>query len=392
MKETGMERQLEIYRKGLLGMPERFPVDYAELEDAARRAMKPEVFDYVAGSAGLESTADANRQAFDKWQILPRFLRDVSQRDWSVELFGQRFPAPVYVAPVGVQGIVHPEGELATGRACAQLGVPFTLSTVSSYSIEQVAEAMGDAPRWFQLYWSRNHEVAASLVRRAEAAGYSAIVVTVDTFMLAWRPRDLRHAYLPFMYGDGLANYFSDPVFRSLLAAPPEDDVGSAVMQFAAIFGNPSLTWDALDFLRQQTKLPILLKGLLHPEDALEAVRHGVDGIIVSNHGGRQVDGAVAALDALDAIAQAVGGQVPLLFDSGIRSGADAVKALALGARMVGLGRPVMWALGIDGENGVRTYLRNFLAELDLTLALSGHKRLSEVRHDSLQRVGYPSP
>jgi isopentenyl diphosphate isomerase/L-lactate dehydrogenase-like FMN-dependent dehydrogenase len=354
--------------------------------------MKPEAYDYVAGSAGTESTAFANRREFDKWQIVPRFMRDVSQRDWSVELFGRKFPAPVYVAPVGVQGIVHPDGELATARACAKLGVPFVLSTVSSYSIEQVAEAMGDAPRWFQLYWSRNHEVAASFVRRAEAAGYNAVVVTVDTFMLAWRPRDLRHAYLPFMHGDGLANYFSDPVFRSLLAAPPEEDPGSAVMQFATIFGNPSLTWDDLAFLRQQTKLPILLKGLLHPDDAREAVKRGVDGIIVSNHGGRQVDGAIPALDALDAIAQAVGAQVPVLFDSGIRTGADALKALALGARMVGLGRPVMWALGIEGENGVHTYLRNFLADFDLTLALSGHKSLSEVSRDSVRYVGYPSP
>ncbi|MCX7992299.1 MAG: lactate 2-monooxygenase [Fimbriimonadales bacterium] len=382
--ETGMERQLEIYRKGLFGMPERFPVDYAELERAAQRVMKPEAYDYVAGSAGTETTAESNRREFDQWQILPRFLRDVSQRDWSVELLGRRYPVPLYVAPVGVQGIVHPDGELATARACSKIGVPFVLSTVSSYSIEQVAEAMGDAPRWFQLYWSRNHEVAASFVRRAEAAGYSAIVVTVDTFMLAWRPRDLRHAYLPFMHGDGLANYFSDPVFRALLAAPPEEDPGSAVMQFAAIFGNPSLTWDDLDFLRQQTQLPILLKGLLHPDDAREAVRRGVDGIIVSNHGGRQVDGAIPALVALDAIAQAVGSEVPLLFDSGIRTGADALKALALGARMVGLGRPVMWALGIDGEQGVHTYLRNFLADFDLTLALSGHRNLSEVDRHSI--------
>ncbi|OYT72216.1 MAG: alpha-hydroxy-acid oxidizing enzyme [Armatimonadetes bacterium JP3_11] len=390
--ETGMERQLEIYRKGLFGMPERFPVDYADLERAAKQAMKPEAYDYVAGSAGTESTAAANRRAFDDWQIVPRFLRNVSQRDWSVELFGQKLPAPVYVAPVGVQGIVHPDGELATARACAKLGIPFVLSTVSSYTIEQVAEAMGDAPRWFQLYWSRHHEVAASFVRRAEAAGYNAIVITVDTFMLAWRPRDLRHAYLPFMHGDGLANYFSDPVFRSLLAAPPEEDPGSAVMQFAAIFGNPSLTWDDLAFLRQQTKLPILLKGLLHPDDAREAVRRGVDGIIVSNHGGRQVDGAISALHALDTIAQAVGVQVPVLFDSGIRTGADALKALALGAQMVGLGRPVMWALGIGGEEGVHTYLRNFLADFDLTLALSGYKRLSEVNRESVWYMGYSSP
>jgi isopentenyl diphosphate isomerase/L-lactate dehydrogenase-like FMN-dependent dehydrogenase len=380
--ETGMERQLEIYRKGLFGMPEPFPVDNASLESAARAAMKPEAYDYVAGSAGTEQTADANRRAFVKWQIVPRFLRDVSQRDWSIELFGRRYPAPIYVAPVGVQGIIHADGELGTARACAKLGIPFTLSTVASYTIEQVAEAMGAAPRWFQLYWSRAHEVAASFVRRAEAAGYSAIVVTVDTFMLAWRPRDLRRGYLPFMHGEGLANYFSDPAFRALLAAPPEADPGSAVMQFAAIFGNPSLTWDDLSRLREWTQLPILLKGILHPDDAREAVQRGVNGIIVSNHGGRQVDGAIPALEALQFVVDAVGGAVPVLFDSGIRTGADALKALALGARMVGLGRTVMWALGVDGENGVHTYLRNFLADFDLTLALSGYKNLSEIgRH-----------
>jgi len=380
--ETGMERQLEIYRKGLFGMPESFPVDDESLESAARAAMTPEAYDYVAGSAGTEKTADANRRAFAKWQIVPRFLRDVSQRDWSLELFGQRYPAPIYVAPVGVQGIIHADGELATARACMKLGIPFTLSTVASHTIEQVAEAMGAAPRWFQLYWSRSHEVAASFVRRAEAAGYSAIVVTVDTFMLAWRPRDLRRGYLPFMHGEGLANYFSDPAFRALLTTPPEADPGSAVMQFAAIFGNPNLTWDDLSRLREWTRLPILLKGILHPDDAREAVQRGIDGIIVSNHGGRQVDGAIPALEALRLIAQEVGDAVPVLFDSGVRTGADALKALALGARMVGLGRPVMWALAIDGENGVYTYLRNFLADLDLTLALSGYNRLSEIgRH-----------
>ncbi|MCS6918574.1 MAG: lactate 2-monooxygenase [Fimbriimonadales bacterium] len=384
MMETGMERQMELYRKGLFGMPERFPVDYADLEAAAREVLKPEAYDYVAGSAGTETTADANISAFDQWQIVPRFMRDVSQRDWSIELLGRKYPVPVYVAPVGVQGIIHPDGELATARACAKLGIPFVLSTVSSYSIEQVAQAMGDAPRWFQLYWSRNHEVAGSFVRRAEAAGYSAIVVTVDTFMLAWRPRDLKRAYLPFMQAEGLANYFSDPVFRSLLAAPPEEDPGSAVLQFAAIFGNPSLTWDDLDYLREQTQLPILLKGLLHPDDAREAVQRGVDGIIVSNHGGRQVDGAIPALSALVEIAEEVGGEVPILFDSGVRTGADALKALALGATMIGLARPVMWALAIEGEQGVHTYLRNFLADFDLTLALTGHRTLSDISAESV--------
>ncbi len=381
--QNGMERQLEIYRKGLFGTPETFPLTYEELEMAAKAVLKPEAYDYVAGSAGTEATAHANRRALDRWQLVPRMLRDTSRRDLSVELLGHRYPTPIMVAPVGVQGIIHEEGELAVARACASLGVPMILSTVSSYSMEQVAEAMGDAPRWFQLYWSRNHEVAASFVRRAEKAGYQAIVVTLDAHTLGWRPRDLMHGYLPFMHAQGLANYFTDPVFRSMLASLPEDDPGSAVMLFAQIFGNPSLTWDDLAFLRQQVNLPILLKGILHPDDAVEALRYGVDGMIVSNHGGRQVDGSIPALEALPYIVEVVEGRVPVLFDSGIRTGADAIKALALGADAVLLGRPIMWALAIGGEEGVRTYLRNFIAEFDLTLSLCGVRSVAEL-DDSL--------
>jgi isopentenyl diphosphate isomerase/L-lactate dehydrogenase-like FMN-dependent dehydrogenase len=381
--QNGMERQLEIYRKGLFGTPETFPLTYEALEAAAKAVLKPEAYDYVAGSAGTEATAHANRRAFERWQLVPRMLRDTAQRDLSVELLGHRYPTPIMVAPVGVQGIIHEEGELAVARACASLGVPMILSTVSSYPLEQVAEVMGDAPRWFQLYWSRNHEVAASFVRRAEKAGYQAIVVTLDAHTLGWRPRDLTHGYLPFMHAQGLANYFTDPVFRSMLASPPEEDPGSAVMLFAQIFGNPSLTWDDLAFLRQQVNLPILLKGILHPDDAVEALRYGVDGIIVSNHGGRQVDGSIPALEALPYIVEVVEGRVPVLFDSGIRTGADAIKALALGADAVLLGRPIMWALAIGGEEGVRTYLRNFIAEFDLTLSLCGVRSIAEL-DDSL--------
>jgi len=377
--QNGMERQLEIYRKGLFGAPETFPLTYEALEAAAKAVLKPEAYDYVAGSAGTEATAHANRRAFERWQLVPRMLRDTAQRDLSVELLGHRYPTPIMVAPVGVQGIIHEEGELAVARACASLGVPMILSTVSSYPLEQVAEVMGDAPRWFQLYWSRNHEVAASFVRRAEKAGYQAIVVTLDAHTLGWRPRDLTHGYLPFMHAQGLANYFTDPVFRSMLASPPEEDPGSAVMLFAQIFGNPSLTWDDLAFLRQQVNLPILLKGILHPDDAVEALRYGVDGIIVSNHGGRQVDGSIPALEALPYIVEVVEGRVPVLFDSGIRTGADAIKALALGADAVLLGRPIMWALAIGGEEGVRTYLRNFIAEFDLTLSLCGVRSIAEL-------------
>ncbi len=383
--ETGMERQLEIYRKGLFGMPEPFPVDYMELESRAHEVLKPTAFDYVAGGAGFETTMDANLNAFDAYWLVPRMLRNVAVRDRSIQLFGHTYPAPIMVAPIGVQGIIHPDGELATARACAKLGIPMVLSTVSSYSIEHVAEVMGDAPRWFQLYHPRDPELALSFIQRAEQAGYQALVLTLDTHMLAWRPRDLTHAYLPFMQGDGLANYFSDPVFRRGLSAPPEEDPGSAVMHFAQLFGNSSLTWEDVARLKVNTRLPIVLKGILHPDDARQAVAVGVDGIIVSNHGGRQVDGAIPALSALPTVVEAVEGRIPVLFDSGIRGGSDALKALALGATAVFLGRPVMWALAIDGEQGVHTYLRNFLADFDLVLGLTGCASVREVTRDLIQ-------
>jgi isopentenyl diphosphate isomerase/L-lactate dehydrogenase-like FMN-dependent dehydrogenase len=380
--QDGMQRQLEIFRKGLLGQREEFPISPEALEEAARAVLRPEAYDYVAGGAGAESTVRANREAFERYRLVPRMLRNVAERDLSIELFGHRYPAPVLIGPVGVQKILHPEGELAVARGAAELKVPFIVSTVSSYPLEQIAQVAGDAPRWFQLYWSRDPEIAASFLRRAESAGYQAIVITVDTYLLAWRDRDLQHAYLPFMHGEGLANYFTDPAFRAALAQPPEQDPGSAIMHFAQIFGNPALTWDDLAFARQHTRLPILLKGILHPDDAREAVRRGVDGIIVSNHGGRQVDGAIAALDALPGVVEAVAGQVPVLFDGGIRRAADVLKALALGAQAVLLARPVMWALAIGGAEGVRTYLRNFLAELDLALGLLGCRTVAEIGHD----------
>jgi len=383
--QNGMQRQLEIFRKGLLGQREEFPISPDALEEAARAVLSPEAYDYVAGGAGSESTVRANREAFERYRLVPRMLRDVSERDMSIELFGHRYPAPVLIGPVGVQKIIHPDGELAVAQAAAALGVPFILSTVSSYPMEQVAQAAGDAPRWFQLYWSRDPNVAASFVRRAEAAGYQAIVITVDTFLLAWRDRDLSHAYLPFMQGEGLANYFTDPAFRAALAQPPEQDPGSAIMHFAQIFGNPALTWDDLAFIRQHTRLPLLLKGILHPDDAREALRRGVDGIIVSNHGGRQVDGAIAALDMLPEVVDAVEGRIPVLFDGGIRRAADVLKALALGAKAVLLGRPVMWALAIGGADGVQTYLRNFLAELDLSLGLLGCRSIKEVNREMVR-------
>jgi isopentenyl diphosphate isomerase/L-lactate dehydrogenase-like FMN-dependent dehydrogenase len=293
-------------------------------------------------------------------------------------------PAPVMLAPVGVLSIVHPEAELAVARAAAGLGLPFILSTASSRPLEEVSKAMGDSPRWFQLYWPKDRKFAVSLMQRAETAGYGAIVVTLDTWLLGWRPRDLAHAYLPFLRGEGLANYLSDPVFCGALAKPHHEDMPAAIAHWAKIFSDPGVTWNDLNFLRENTRLPLVLKGILHPDDARRAVELGMDGIICSNHGGRQVDGAVAALDALPDVVAAAG-KLPVLFDSGIRTGSDIVKALALGARAVLLGRPYVYGLALGGEAGVSAVLRAFLAELDLTMALSGISRIEHLSLDSLQ-------
>jgi len=375
----GMQRQLEIYQLGMAGRTLSVPIPLYQLEKKACEVLSPQAYDYVAGSASGERTARANLAAFDRWRIVPRMLRDVSQRDLSVELFGTTFPAPVLLGPVGVQNIIHAEGELAVARAAASLGIPFVLSTVSSRPIEEVGQNMATASRWFQLYWGKDHELTASLLQRAEQSGYSALVVTLDTAMLGWRERDLQHPFLPFLFGHGLANYFTDPVFCARLQQPPLADPAAAIRLWATTFSNTALAWSDLAWLRQQTRLPILLKGILHPDDARQALEHGADAIIVSNHGGRQVDGAIAALDALPAVAAAIENKIPILFDSGIRYGADAVKALALGARAVLLARLYIWGLAIAGEQGVRDVVQNFLADLDLTMGLSGFRSVKEL-------------
>jgi isopentenyl diphosphate isomerase/L-lactate dehydrogenase-like FMN-dependent dehydrogenase len=379
---------MEIYRLGLVGKTPATPVSTEALEQQARKKLKAEAFDYLAGGAGAEETQRANLEAFRRWCILPRRLVDVSHRELSVELFGQRLPAPILLAPIGVQGILHSQGELAVARAAGSLGVPFILSTVSSYEMEEVAQEMGEASRWFQLYWPNNADLAASFLQRAEQAGYQALVVTLDTFLLSWRERDVQNAYLPFLKGDGLANYLSDPVFHTLVGGKPKEHLLKAVEVFGQIYSNPGLTWEDLPFLRQHTKLPILLKGILRPGDACKAVEHGMDGVIVSNHGGRQLDGAVAALDVLPSVVHAVGGRIPVLFDSGIRRGADVFKAIALGARAVLLGRPYCFGLAVNGEDGVRDVIQNLIADLDLTLGLAGCASVKEVGHDFL----IPSP
>jgi isopentenyl diphosphate isomerase/L-lactate dehydrogenase-like FMN-dependent dehydrogenase len=317
--------------------------------------------------------------------------------------------------------MAHRRGDIPVARAAASEGVPFIFSSQASVPMEACAAEMGDAPRWFQLYWSRSDELVRSFVARAEKCRCDAIVVTVDTAFLGWRTRDLDLGYLPFFRGKGIAQYTSDPVFRAMLSEPIDapaekpplrpqtlraaasmirgypgslsekirsGEPRAAVQRFLAIFSRPSLSWDNVATLRGMTKLPILIKGIQHSDDAREAIARGADGIVVSNHGGRQVDGAIGSLDALPAVADAVAGRIPILFDSGIRGGADIFKALALGARAVCLGRPYVYGLSIAGEDGVRDVIRNMVAELDITLALTGHTRADGLSLSDLEKIG----
>jgi L-lactate dehydrogenase (cytochrome) len=380
--------QNEIYLGGLGDVVPELPADLTQLEALAEARMPATAFGYVAGSAGSESTARANRAAFEAWRLVPRMLRDVTATDLSATVLGTPMPAPVALAPVGVLGIVHPDGEAAVARAAAAVGVPMVVSTAATTTLEDVAAAGGDAARWYQLYWPKDRELAASFLDRAAAAGYRALVLTLDTHTMGWRPRDLASAFLPFLRGVGNQNYLADPVFLRAVGGAVDDDNRLAALQhWAAVFGEPALTWDDLGFLRDHWRGPIALKGILHPDDARRAAEAGMDGVVVSNHGGRQVDGAVAALDALPAVVEAVGDRVEVLMDSGIRSGADVVKALALGARAVLLGRPYVYGLGLAGEEGVRHVLRCLLAELELTLALSGATAVADLGPDLLVRA-----
>ena len=407
---SGLERQTSIYLRGVSGGKPKVPVDQKRLEAKARRAMSKDAYAYIAAGAGAETTMRANRAAFDRWRIVPRMLRDVSTRDSSIELFGRRLSSPFLTAPIGVLELAHDDADLAVARAAGAEGVPMTISSQASTPMEEIAKANGDGQRWFQLYWSTSDDLVESFVSRAEAIGCGAIVVTLDTTILGWRPRDLDPAFLPFLRGKGIAQYTSDPVFRRLMAESGGDDDGApdpkptpaalrtliqvtrrhgrsgraAVQRFVQIYSRPSLTWDDLSFLRERTKLPILLKGVLHPDDASRALDHGVNGIVVSNHGGRQVDGSIASLEALPGVVDAVAGRAPVLLDSGPRGGADAFKALALGATAVLLGRPYVYGLAVAGEQGVREVLQNFKAELDLTMGLAGCTTIAEIDRDAL--------
>ncbi len=380
----GNRRQVEVFMEGLAGVTPDVPVSFEALEDAAREAMDDAAFDYVAGGAGREDTVSENRRALDRWRIVPRLLRDVAERELSVDVAGRALPAPVLLAPVGVQSIVHEDAELATAAGAARAEVPLVVSSVSSHTMEDVAAEAGDLETWFQLYPSSEREVAASFVDRAEDAGYDALMVTVDTPITGWRQRDLSRAYLPFLEGEGIANYVTDPAFADLVADEPDPDDLATIQAFIDCFGDPSLTFEDVGWLADRTDLPLFVKGLVHPEDAREAVDRGAAGVVVSNHGGRQVDGAVAALTMLPDVVDAVGDDAAVLFDSGVRGGADAFRAVALGADAVLLGRPYVYGLGVAGAEGVEAVCKNFLADLDLTLGLSGHESVASVDRSAL--------
>jgi len=416
MKFPTLDRQKEIYLNGFAGIQPTVPVSIHSLEETAKKIMSPHAYAYIAGGAGNESTLHDNRAGFEKYKIVPRMLRDVSVRDISIELFGQKLSSPLLLAPIGVLEMAHPKADLAVGRAAASLNVPYIFSNQASKPMDVVAAAMGDSPRWFQLYWSKSNELVKSLVERAEKCGCSAIVVTLDTTVLGWRTRDLDLAYLPFLEGKGIAQYTSDPVFQKLMdESEPQAKRNikmqsirglvemvknypggnffsklksgqpvKAVQKFVSIYSNPALTWEDLKFLKTFTKLPVLLKGILHPDDARKAIDYGMNGIIVSNHGGRQVDGSISTLEALPSIIDAAQEKIPVLMDSGIRGGADIFKALALGAKAVCIGRPYVYGLAIAGEQGVKEVLQNTLTDFELTMALAGCKNISEITRSTL--------
>lgn len=376
-----------VYFAGLGGEKPPFPLGYAALETAAAAAMEPELLDYVAGGAGDEHTQNANVSAFHRWGIFPRMLSGAADRDLSIELFGRTYPSPIFMAPIGVVGVMHESGhgDLEVARAAAETGIPAVISTLMQDPMEAVAAELGETPGFFQLYTPNDRELAESFVRRAEAAGYAGIVVTLDTWSLGWRPRDLQHATFPQLRGDCLENYFSDPVFRSRLEKSPEEDRATAAIMWALTFGNPGLTWDDLPWLRSLTKLPLLLKGICHPDDVRRAKDAGVDGIYCSNHGGRQAASA-PALQFLPGVVEAAG-DLPVLFDSGVRTGVDVVKALALGATAVGIGRPYGWGVALGGAAGAAYVLRSLLAEADLTMGLNGYASIAELTPEILVPV-----
>lgn len=358
-----------------------FPICFADLEKAVAEKIEAGPFGYIRSGAGGEQTLRNNQAAFEKYSIVPRFLNDVSNVDTSVHLFGKTYPTPFLFAPVGMNGMVHDEGELAVARAAQFLNIPYIQSTVSTFALEEVAQAAPSATKWFQLYWSTNEEIAFSMAARAEEAGFEAIVLTVDTVMLGWREEDVRNQFSPLKLGYARGNYMNDPVFTASL---PDDSFESYVQGVLQNVFHPTLNWVHVRELKKRTNLPILLKGILHPEDAKLAIDNGINGIIVSNHGGRQLDGVIGSLDALPAIAKVVNGQIPIILDSGVYRGMDALKALSLGADAVAIGRPFVYGLALEGQQGVEKVMTNLYDELKVSIALAGATSVKGLRNITL--------
>ena len=379
---TGPERLAAI----LSGEAGPAPVDVDELREAALEALDGLAGTYLEAGAGSGRTVVDNERAFSRWRIRPRTLTDVRERSLSVSVLGREFPAPVALAPIGYQRMFHEDGEAASAGAAASLGVPYVAGTYASRSLEAIRERLGDGPAWFQLYASLEDEITASLIDRAASAGYDALVVTVDAHSFGWREPVLEYREEAGSFRLEPANYFDDPAFRALLEKPPESDREAALDRYAEVSGPAVVDREALARIVEWSRLPVLVKGILHPEDARAAIEAGADGVIVSNHGGRVVDNAIPAIEALPEVVDAVGEEGPVGFDSGIRRGADAIVAGALGADLVLLGRPYIYGLAIDGQRGVRTVLENFLADLDMTLALTGCSGWEELDRSMLVR------
>jgi len=379
--------QNEIYFNGLRGIRPSLPVDFKQLEERAAAALPQSVLSYVQGGCGDESTQRRNVEAFSEWGIVPRMLVDSRERNLSVEVFGKRYASPLMLSPIGVIGVCAQDGrgDIATAKAAGATGVPMIASTLMNDPLESVAQALGDGDAFFQLYTPRDRDLATSFVRRAEAAGYKGIVVTLDTWLTGWRPRDLNDSNFPQLRGAALANYFSDPHFRARLAVPPEQDPAAAIQLWASIFGQ-TVTLEELRWLRSITRLPLIVKGIQHPDDARRAIDAGVDAIYCSNHGGRQANGGLASIDLLPALVAACG-NTPVWFDSGIRSGTDVVKALAMGASVVGIGRPYAYGLALGGTAGVVHVIRSILAEADLLMAVDGLPDIAALRAAGVRRT-----
>ncbi|MBP6985230.1 MAG: alpha-hydroxy-acid oxidizing protein [Alphaproteobacteria bacterium] len=414
------KRQFEIMLKGVSGEKPKIPVRLDQLEGEAQKYMTEGAFSYVATGSGRGTTTQRNKDAFKKWVIIPRVLQNTNNLSTSVEIFGKKHDYPFLLGPLALHSERGKPGEASVGRAAASENIGMVFSSYASTPMEVVAAGMGDCTRWFQNIWTQSERLNESLLRRAEACGCSALVFTIDAPVVGWRTQDLTLGYSPFENSHGMGQYFSDPVFKEMLDVYMKSDaempspkinftlikylIGmarhypgntlsnlfslrpqKALMLVSHLTSERSLTWEEIRSVRKLTKLPIIVKGILNPEDAKLAVKYGMDALVVSNHGGRQLSSAIPSLDALPDVIEAVNGKIPVFMDSGIRGGSDIFKALALGAHAVFIGRPYLFALAIAGEAGVKELIQNLKAEFELLMILSGCKSISEINRDRIK-------